>query len=363
MYIPFEAFSFDWLSLLALLPFALGATTTTTQIPSARTEHFFNKLLLIRALPYLGHHLFAQVSPYPKRTGNTAKFRRYGSLAAATTAISEGVNPTAVALSKTDVTVSLTQYGNVIELSDRVLDENVENVMAESSDLLGENAGNSIDQIYRDTLVGGTTVQYANGSARNAVNTVISAADLDVIINTMKRNNARKLSKVIRASTEVGTSPIRAGFFGMCHPDVTHDLEALTNWKSAETYANVTKLLENEIGSYKEIRFIESTNGKIFTDAGGAKGTMRSTTGTSADVYAVLVFASDGYGIVPLEASGKDINKTNIQMIYKPPGSAGTADALNLLATNGWKAKTAIVILNDNFLGRIECASTAQASY
>ena len=79
---------------------------------------------------------------------------------------------------------------------------------------------------------------------------------------------------------------------------------------------------------------------------------MRSTTGTSADVYPILYLARDAYGIVPLK--GKD---SITPMVVNPKPAPG--DPLAQRGTVGWKAWQSAVILQDAFMVRAEVAATA----
>lgn len=330
------------------------ATTTTTQIPSGRTEHF-DKVLLINTYPFVAFHLFADVRPYPQRTGDTIKMRRYSKLTVDTTPLTEGITPDSDQLGKTDVTAQLSRYGRYVTITDDVAEENVESVKAETAELQGNQAGRILNQVYRDGLIGGTTVRYANGVAnRAAVVAKVVAADLDNVVNTLVRNDAVKITKIVKASTGVGTAPIAAGFFGICHPDVTYDLEQITGWKYPHEYGNPESALPGEIGAVKRIRWIESSDCKIWADAGGAISGTRGTTAT--DVYATLVFAAHAYAIVPLQAEGRQMQKTNIMFITKGFGEGD--DPLEQRMTMGWKFKTAVKITNDNFIDRIESAAT-----
>ena len=132
----------------------------TTSIPSGIAA-FYDRNLLERAVPALIHDLFAQQRPLPSKSSSTIKFRRYSSLAAATTPLTEGVTPTGSDLSVTDVTATVAQYGAFVTLTD-MIDMTVEdNVVKEATDVLGEQAGNTVDQILRDIYIAGTGVQYA----------------------------------------------------------------------------------------------------------------------------------------------------------------------------------------------------------
>lgn len=327
------------------------ATTTTTQVASAKTE-FFDKVLLVRALPYLTYDKFGQRRPLPKGNSKTIKFRRYNALATATTALTEGTPPTSTTLGVTDITASISQYGAYAKITDVVDQTNVETVLTEAAEVLGEQAGQSLDEIYRDVLVAGTTIQYANGSARTDVNVPISGILLDKIIRTLDNLNAVMHTSIIKAGTGIGTVPIRPSFYAVVHPDVKFDLEKIDGYISMEKYASQGPVSEGEIGAYKNIRFVMSTKAKVWTDGGGDKGAMKSTTGAVADVYGTMVFGKNAYGITELRGEG-------LKNYVKDFGSAGTADPLDQEATSGWKATTVAKILNDNFMLRLESAATA----
>src|SRR3972149_176605 len=140
------------------------AITTTTEIPAAVSE-FYDKTLLVRALPYLVHDKFGQRRPIPTGQSKVIKFRKYNALAVATTPLSEGVTPSSNQLAKTDISATVAQYGAFVDVTDMVTLTNVEPVLTEAAELLGEQAGESLDEIYRAVLVAGTNVAYANAVA------------------------------------------------------------------------------------------------------------------------------------------------------------------------------------------------------
>jgi len=83
-------------------------TTTTTQVPPA-IRTFYDRVLLVRALPELVHDMFGQQRPIKMNSGDQAKFRRYNSLAVAIAPLSEGVTPSPVRLAQTEITATLAQ--------------------------------------------------------------------------------------------------------------------------------------------------------------------------------------------------------------------------------------------------------------
>jgi N4-gp56 family major capsid protein len=323
--------------------------TTTSQVASARSE-FFDKTLLVRALPYLAHDRFGQKRPLPTGNSKVIKFRRYDALSVATTPLSEGVAPDKTQLSVTDVSATVAQYGAYVEITDMVDLTNVEPVLTETAMLLGEQAGQSLDQIWRDVLVAGSSVRYGTAVAgRSSVEAVITSADMEISIRTLLNNNAKMFTSIAKASDGVGTLPIRPAYFAIVHPDVYYTLQGISGFISAEQYGSQGAVTEGEVGAYKNLRFVMSTFAKVFADSGGSTNVanFKSTTGANKDVYATLIFGKDAYGITDLAGNG-------LKNIRKGFGTAGTADPLDQIATSGWKGTTVCKILNDSFMTRIE---------
>lgn len=334
------------------------AVTTKTQVSDAQTE-FFNAELLLRARPYLTFDKLGQLRPIPLGTSTQVRFRRYGVMAVTTTNLSEPTTESpdraAVQLSITDVTGTIIKRGNGIALTDQVLDTSAENVRQEAQSINGQNAGESVDVYYRNVIDAGTSVIYANGAARTDLSSAIDGDDVRRAVRTLERNNARKHTTIIKASTGVGTVPIRPAFVAVCHPDVAHTLRQLTGWRHASEYAQqvgIDGLMDGEIGELHGVRFVMSTQARIYTDAGAAASGLASTGGTVADVYETLVFGQDSYGRCPLKGKG-------LVTIIKELGSAGTADFLDEMSTIAWKFRGVCVILNDNFQTRIEAGAAS----
>lgn len=330
----------------------MGTTTLSQVAPGVQA--FYDRNLLSRAQPNDVHGRFGQKRPIAARSGNQIKFRRYSQLAAATTALTEGVTPSGSALSVTDITATLAQYGDYVTLSDMVSLTNQDPVVTEATDVLGDQGGTTVDQVRRDVLVAGTNVAYASAVAnRLALVNKIIATDLDKAIRFLKNQNAKFMKEGIPPSDGVGTGAIRKAFIGIVHPDVEFDLESITGFKPVSDYPAQMGVMEDEIGAYKNIRFVSSTNAKVWANATTATTAGYKATGAgSNDVYATLIIAAEAYGVCPL--SGKAM-----ETIVKPLGSAGSADPLDQRSTVGWKATTTTTILNQAWMLRIESLASA----
>lgn len=322
------------------------AETTTTQIP-AEVNNFYDRTLLFRAVPLFLHTRWAQVRDIPRKAGTTTiKFRRYGNLTAATTALSEGITPTGSQLSVTDITATVLQYGDYVTITD-VLDYSSQDpVLMEAAEILGDQAGDTLDQLTRDVLAAGTNVYYGGSGhtlrSQVAAGEIITDTLIKKTVRLLKNNKARRMTKMVNATTGYNTTPLNASYIGICHPNTTYDLKGITGWTSVEKYASTAGIMEGEVGKYDEVRFVESPNAKVFTGQGSG----------SIDVYATLIFGSDAYGTTRISGEA-------MKNIVKPLGSAGTSDPLDQRATSGWKATFVAKILNDAFLVRVEHAVSA----
>lgn len=344
--------------------------------------------LLKRALPLMVLERFGQQYPLPKNNTDTAKFRRYflqgstGSISGevsgtpagtkygvplALTPLVEGVTPAGRELRSKDYTVQLLQYGDYIEFTDVMIDlhEDMPPLMRELVGILGEQAAMTTETLRFNVLKAGTNVYYANGSARNAVNTPLSLTLQRKVTRALKRQNAMPLTQVLKSSTAYNTQPIEAAYIGIVHPDVENDIRDMQGFISTKHYASVTPM-DGEIGSVEDVRYVRSTVIAPWEDAGGAATgggspavPVLSTSSTNADVYPVLFIAKDAYGIVPLRGAptgGSFATPVNV-MVVQP--KATTTDPLAQRGTAGWKAWNATVILNDFFIVRAEVAATA----
>lgn len=322
------------------------ANTNRTVITRENTE-FYDRTLLYRAVPLFVHTKFAQVRDIPRNGGtNTIKFRRYGNLSAATTALTEGVTPTGSSLSITDVSATVAQYGDYITITDVIDYESKDPVLVEAAEILGDQMGDTLDQLTRDVLAAGSVVYYSgtSSSSRATVGAtdLIDADDIKIAVRTLKVAKAKKVTRMINASTGIATEPVNAAYIGFCHPNTSYTLKGLTGFVPVEKYASTMQVMEGEIGKLDEVRFIESTNCKVFAGEGES----------SIDVYATIILGMDAYGITRISGEA-------IKNIIKPLGSAGSSDPLDQRATSGWKATFVAKILNDAFMIRIEHAVAA----
>lgn len=319
------------------------ANTGRTQVPNENTS-VYDRTLLTRAVPEMLHTKFAQIRDIPKNAGtNTIKFRRYSNLAAATTPLTAGITPVGSQLSVTDITATTQQYGDYITLEDILVITAADPVLLETAELLGDQVADTLDQLARDIMAAGTGVTFASGTNRSDTTAAHKISDVLIkkVARLMKNNNAKKLTRMVNPDTGYATSPIPACYVGIVHTNTVYDLEAITGWLPVEKYANKAQVMPSEIGYFGGVRFLESTNAKVFVN-GGLAG--------AVDVYATLFLAMNAVGQTRISGEA-------LKNIIKPLGAG--EDPLNQRCTSGWKATYVAKILNDDFMHRLEHGVTA----
>lgn len=315
----------------------MGAVNTTTQTGdgqemSVQMKTFYDKIVIKNAVPNLVHDQFGQKKPIPQGSGKTIEFRRLNPFPKATTPLTEGVTPNGKNLDWERVTATVGQYGDYVTTTDMLDMTAIDSNIAEAGRVLGDQAGLSLDSVVKEILNSGTNVQYGEGTkaSRSALTSsdVLTVKAVKRAVTTLKRFNAKRID---------------GDYVAIIHPDVAYDLMNDPKWEALNSY-NPKNVYAGEIGRLYGVRFVETSEAKIFEGA-GAEG---------IDVYSTLFLGADAYGTTSIEGGG-------LEMIIKPKGSAGTADPLNQRSSVGWKATKTACILTDAFMVRVETASQYEA--
>jgi len=337
------------------MPYSGGVYTwkdadgTVGEIPSA-VQAYYDRKLLERARPKLIALDFAQKRPLPSQNSPTIKFRKYNDLSrtVANLVLTEGTPGNGEQMSVTDKTVTVKQYGNYITITDMVQLTVEDAVLNEGIDLLAEQMADTIDTLVFTTLAAASNVRLANAaSSIGTLASAITSGDLDYAIRMLRRNNAQPFTEMIRATTGFNTFPIRPAYFAFVHPDVAKDLENINGFISVERYASQGPVHDAEIGAYKNIRFLMTTQAPILDDAGNPNASTTwvpgETNTSKAAVYHTIVVAKNAYGVVEVE-------RGTSKSIIKTPGSQDTSNPLNQFSTAGWKMLFASTILEDAYM-------------
>lgn len=274
--------------------------TQTTDKLSAEMKNYYDKTLIHFATPKLVHAKYGQQKPIPAGSGKTIEFRKFSPLEKAMTPLTEGVTPKGNTLNVTTVESTVEQYGDYVTMSDMLELSSVDCVICETQNVLGDQAGRTLDTVIREKINAGTNVQYGNGKAdRNLLiggnadeskNDYMSVAAVKRAVATLKRNNA---------------APFKDGcYVAIIHPDVANDLTSDPEWKAIKQNVDPDDWYKGAIGKVHGVVFVESTEAKIFR-----AGYLRNpATITKGDPETLTVLSVDGKVItIKEELTAEDV--------------------------------------------------------
>lgn len=311
--------------------FANTVQTTLLAGLSPEMKTFYDMTLIDEAQANLVHDQFGQKRPIPQGSGKTIEFRKFAPLAKATTPLTEGVTPDGKSLTVTAITATVAQYGDYITQSDVLELTALDNTILEATKLLGRQAGVTLDTIVRNVLQSGTNVTYCPKVAEDGTETAVaSRAALD---NTCQLT-VKVVQQVVAKLRAQNAPTIGGKYVAIIHPFVAYDLMRDPEWIDAHKYAKPDNLYEGEIGEIAGVRFVQTTEAKIY-DGG---------------VFGSLFLGEGAYGVTEITGGG-------LQTIVKQKGSAGTADPLDQRSSVGWKAIKTAELLIPQYIVRVESKS------
>lgn len=323
--------------------FANEVQTTMLEGLSAEMKTFYDMTLIDEAESNLVHDQFGQKRPIPANGGKTIEFRKFAPLAKATTPLTEGVTPDGKSLTVSTITATVNQYGDYITQSDILELTALDNTILEATKLLGRQAGLTLDTVVRNVLQSGTNVTYCPKIAKDGSTGVVTETEVTSRANLDKtaQLTVDVVQQVVAKLRAQNAPTINGDYVAIIHPYVAYDLMRDPEWIDAHKYATPENLYSGEIGKIAGVRFVQTTEAKIYTGDGCPSGLA---------VFASLFLGDGAYGVTEITGGG-------LQTIVKQKGSAGTADPLDQRSSVGWKAIKTAELLIPNYLVRVESCS------
>ena len=305
----------------------INVTTQSSMSPTMKT--FYDTTLLENAREAM---VFTQFGDKQPMHGNKIEWRKFNTFAKALTPLEEGVIPTGQTFGMTKIEGEITQHGDFTAVSDRLEMESYDDVIFGATEEMGAAEGETYDTLTRNILVAGNSVMYCpNGTtevkSRDDI-TKVCILTPDVVNKAqtwLKKNKAPK---------------INGYYVALVHPSVAYDLRASEEWKEYHKYNDVAPIFKGEIGELHGVRFIETTNGKIWDNGDKTDGSV---------VYATLFLGAKAFGILDPEGEG-------MEMIVKTKEQIG--GPLNQFSTIGYKFCHGARILYQERLLRVETCSS-----
>lgn len=321
----------------------LGDFGTQRQMPQNATD----TLVFRRTLPFSASTAGTTIENSTRYVGTPA-------VTPGNFVLGEGATPNANTINFQDVTVTLQQYGLLYKFSSRVELLYEDDVPGEMVKLVGETMAEVLELVRYGVLRAGSTVIFANGSSRAAVNTPISLNSLRRAARTLESNRAKRVTSRLAPGVNFGTRAVQPAFIVFVHTDAVADIRNLPGFTKAEEYGQFKPIHDMEIGACEDFRFIKSPLLTSFAASGsGTLNGCLSVGGSNVDVYPFLIIGEDAWGqvalkgmnaITPRVLKSTDVNHAN------PLGQFGYVGASTWFAA---------VRLNEAWMARVECGVTA----
>lgn len=337
----------------------------TTTNPAERIGKIKGKLFK-HAIPM--ECLAASGEPYqqPRNSSRTVVFRRYLPYGGATTnsttinqwsvdpnahLVNEGATPAADSLVKQDISVTLREYAVLYSYSSLTADTYEDDIPAIETEMAGERIGLINELVHWGALKSCTNVFYAGGTSRATVDEAISLNLLRRAARSLMGNRAKLIRSRLDPSPKYNTSAVEARYVVYGHTDAAANIRSIPGFIHKANYSNYSVMNEMELGSVDEFCFILSPEFDKYADSGAAVGTtgLYSTTGTSIDVYPIMIVAKDSWGYASLRGAGA-INPTHV-----PASQKDKNDPLGRVGYVGGTWLMASYLQNDGWMAKLEC--------
>lgn len=343
-------------------------------IPSSRNLIRAAQGMLEHAQPIITLGDFGEQKEMPMNATDTLVFRRVLPFGASTSGsgigasqyvgspqitannfvLSEGVTPNANTISFQDVSVTLQNFGILYKFSSKVENLYEDDVPGEMQKLVGETLAEILELVRYGILKAGTSVIYANGSSRSAVNTPISLNRLRQGVRVLESNRARRITQRVAPGVDYGVKAVQPAYIVFVHTDAEADVRNLPGFTKVEEYGQFKPIHDREIGAVEQYRFITSPLLLPFAGSGSAttNGCV-SVGGSNVDVYPFLVIAESAWGQTALKGM-RAISPTMISS-----KTMNHANPLGMFGFVGGSTWFNAVRLNESWMLRIEAGITS----
>jgi N4-gp56 family major capsid protein len=321
----------------------LGDFGTQREMPQNSTD----TLVFRRTLPF-------GASTTGTTIENSSRYVGTPDITASNFVLAEGVTPNSNTISFQDVTVQLQQYGVLFKYSSKTEQLYEDDIPGEMVKLTGETLAEVMEMVRYGVLNAGSTVIYANGSSRSAINTAISLNAIRKAARTLESNRSRRVTSRLAPGVNFGTRAVQPAYVIFCHTDAVSDIRNLPGFTRVEEYGSFKPIHDREIGACEDFRFISSPLLKSFAAAGSATlNGMLSVGAANVDVYPFIIIGEDCWGQVALKGMSA------IKPVVLKASQTNHANPLGQFGYVGASTWFATVRLNDAFMARIEAGVTA----
>lgn len=316
--------------------------TMTRSNPATLGSYFqayLSKQLVDRIKETLKLNDYAQQVDLPKNIGsNSVKFFQYDTTPASSNVqtLTEGTPiSTFREVGLNSVSVSLTQFGEAVKISDVLSMTSLFDVLKEAVGTMGEEASLKADDLSRDQLVTGTDVG-GNSTAKRFGQGIASFATLVSTSAASAFLDAEDLMDAVTALKASKANPLSGQFVALVPPQISRDLFRDTDFLNT-VYRNpeskVGSFPAGTLGSFYGVRIAEHTNPFI-------ESTTSGTYDAAGGIYSTVVLGANAFGVVKIAGDSPFSPRIILN------NQADKADPLNQTTVAGYKTFYAAKLLN-----------------
>lgn len=276
-----------------------------------------------------------QMRSMPANEGKAVNFTRHTPLATVTTALTEGTNPAENALTATTVSAQLAEYGTTVKISRFLSLTSIDQNNEEKIGVVGQNMGETVDELTRNELATGGTAQLAGAKANLtdvAITDVMSVDEIRRSVRTLKKNKAK------------GYQSTNGRWVAKLGPDTSYDVTKDNVYINSDVYDNGAERLYNgELGKIIGARLIESPNQKETVDGGN----------TSADIIWSFIHGQNAFGCIDLTGDKPDV-------FIIPNTKIDSGNAAGRFSLVSWAGSYVCKTLNTAWLIAVKSGATSR---
>lgn len=322
------------------------AITQTTDVSTDIAAH--KRLMYYALRPQLFFDQLCDVdSTNSTNQGASVTFYFSTEMAAATTALTQNADVTPITMADSTLTLTLLEYGAAAQTTAKLRATSFLDVMTTLANLIGFNAGISVDTLAVNAMAAATNIAYSTGTGFATTGT--EAADNRLAItDNFNGSMVRFAAAKLRAANVM---PFADGLYrGYMHPDTAYDFKGSTggtNWSDPHIYSSPEGIWNGTIGSFQGVRWMESPRCPLTADAGNGLGA-----GGTIDMYKSFVVGQQAlakaFSLGPLGEFGEQPAFVDSPII----------DLLQRFRGAGWKHLVAYGIFRQASIWALDSASS-----
>lgn len=274
----------------------LESFTVGTDDLSPTMKTFYKTGMLKNARAKLVYAQLGKKQALPSRNGRTVEWRKVNTLPDVP-ALTEGVIPTGQKAGMVALTVSLTQYGMYIAISDLLELHATDPILTEYSEELGATGGKTNDKLVRNVLMAGTNLLFADAysgdtfqstpTSKSTLLSALSSYRCDLTPDMINKG------KTILESMDVPT--FDDGCYAMViHPHAAYSIRRHKDFQDVVKYQAAKRIFQGEIGELWGVRFLVTTQAPIIKVS------------TEIPTYKSMMFGKDAFGVIDAEGGGME---------------------------------------------------------